>query len=370
VVAELLAPGHPLFDAVTDVTVERYERVLTAGTVLVDRSDPGDEVRMLAALREEVIDGHRPPRTVSKRFGFVELLPGGEVRATGSAPYLDYEVPSPDDLSLLGAPALLWSGASPREQAVSWSVEHGMPAHLEQVRARTVAEVDRTRTVVRQRLGQEVEHWRTESQVLAGQMLAGRKVRLRPDTAAARARDLERRLAARLAELDLDLHLQARPPVPAALALVVPYGLLERLRTGRVPTARTYRRDTREVEMRAVHATLAAERALGRRPEVMPHNNPGFDIRSRGEDGRWVFIEVKGRTLGAEDFHVTRTEVLKGKNAERYRLSLVSVHPDGAAYDDLRYLEDPFCGVEFDDLSIASITWKWREKWGQGAAPH
>jgi hypothetical protein len=33
-------------------------------------------------------------------------------------------------------------------------------------------------------------------------------------------------------------------------------------------------------------------------------------IRSLTADGHWVFIEVKGRILGAGDFVVTRHEVL------------------------------------------------------------
>jgi hypothetical protein len=101
----------------------------------------------------------------------------------------------------------------------------------------------------------------------------------------------------------------------------------------------------------------------------MPHNNPGFDIRSRTPDGHWVFIEVKGRIFGAEEFHVTRTEVLLGKNAERYRLALVAVHPDGPERDEVRYLTDPFAGVEFGDLKVTSIAPAWRESWERGGPP-
>ena len=59
----------------------------------------------------------------------------------------------------------------------------------------------------------------------------------------------------------------------------------------------------------------------------MPRNNTGYDIRSYSAEGHYVFIEVKGRILGAENFIVTRNEVLFGRNADRYRLALVSVAP-------------------------------------------
>ena len=52
---------------------------------------------------------------------------------------------------------------------------------------------------------------------------------MKPETAYSRARDLERRLEKRLADLDQDEELIARPPVISAAALVVPQGLLDKL---------------------------------------------------------------------------------------------------------------------------------------------
>jgi superfamily II DNA or RNA helicase len=62
VTAELLAPGQPLFDAVVAKTVDDLGHVLAAGTVLVDRSDPSEEVRLLVALREQIDDGAQARR--------------------------------------------------------------------------------------------------------------------------------------------------------------------------------------------------------------------------------------------------------------------------------------------------------------------
>ncbi|KWX07107.1 hypothetical protein TR74_19825, partial [Carbonactinospora thermoautotrophica] len=109
---------------------------------------------------------------------------------------------------------------------------------------------------------------------------------------------------------------------------------------------------------------------LGREPEEMPHNNPGYDVRSRTPDGHYVFIEVKGRVLGAEDFHVTRNEVLHGKNSgTNYRLALVSVHPDGPEHDEVRYLVDPFRGVDFGDFAATGLPGDWRRMWERGGPP-
>ena len=61
---------------------------------------------------------------------------------------------------------------------------------------------------------------------------------------------------------------------------------------------------------------LAAERTLGRAPQEMPHNNPGWDIRSVAPDGQVLRIEVKGRISGADDFTITHNEVLTAKNLD------------------------------------------------------
>ena len=69
--ADLLAPGHPLLDAVTDLIIERYGTLLKQGTMLADRHDPGTEPRLLVAVTHEITDGHDPARTITKKFGFV-----------------------------------------------------------------------------------------------------------------------------------------------------------------------------------------------------------------------------------------------------------------------------------------------------------
>jgi hypothetical protein len=56
--AELLAPGHPLHDAVTDETVARWRRTLERGAVLV--SPVVQEPRLLVGVIEEIVDAvHR-----------------------------------------------------------------------------------------------------------------------------------------------------------------------------------------------------------------------------------------------------------------------------------------------------------------------
>lgn len=368
--ADLIAPGHPLLNAVIDLLVEQYGTLLKQGAVLVDRNDPGEEPRLLVALTQQIVDGHQPARTVSKRFEFVEIGRTGQARSAGPAPYLDYRVPEQEERKVIDhVLAEPWLAAGVEQIAISWAVEHNLSAHLAEVKARVEGVVRRTRAQVRQRLTQEINYWDARHAELLDQAAAGRSLKIKPETAFRRARDLERRLERRLEELAADESLRPLPPVVAGGALVVPQGLLDRLTGKRDQPVATYARQTAEVERRAVEAVLAAERELGRQPEEMPRNNTGYDIRSYSPEGHYVFIEVKGRILGAENFIVTRNEVLFGRNADRYRLALVNVHPDGPERDEVRYLVDPFERIDSDDFAVDAVQLKWGEMWSRGGPP-
>ncbi len=227
--ADLLAPGHPLLDAVTDLVIERYGTLLKHGTMLVNRHDPSEQPRLLVAVTQEITDGHAPARTVSKRFDFVEISPAG-AQPTAEARYLDYEPAKETERAaagyLLSEP---WLRAGVDQLAVDWAVEHGMPAILAHTREQVSARAEQTRRLVRQRLTQEINYWDARHAELLEAEAAGRQLKIRPETAFRRARDLERRLERRLADLARDEDLTARPPVVAGGALVIPQGLLEKL---------------------------------------------------------------------------------------------------------------------------------------------
>jgi superfamily II DNA or RNA helicase len=370
--AELLAPGHPLLDAVTDLVIERYGSLLKHGTMLADRHDRGEQPRLLAAVTCEITDGHDPARTIAKRFDFTEIGPDGAARQTAQARYLDYEpIQDSERAAVAGLPGEEWLSSGVDQLAVDWAVEHGMPALLNQTTQQVSARAEQTRRLVRQRLTQEINYWDTRHAELLEAESAGRQLKIKPDTAYKRARDLEGRLERRLADLARDEDLTAKPPAVAAGALIIPQGLLGRL-LGRsdAPVPPLTVADTTVTDRRAVAAVVAAERALGRDPAEMPHNNPGYDIASRDSDGHLVFIEVKGRAAGAEEFWVTRTEALTGKNADgRYRLALVAVHPDGPDHDQVRYIPDPFRDIDFGDFNATGITGNWDKEWKRGGDP-
>ena len=193
---------------------------------------------------------------------------------------------------------------------------------------------------------------------------------MRPETAYRRARDLEERLANRMVSLDLEKQLTAEVPHIRGSALVIPGGMdpaRARREGGQAPH---HPKDTARVERRAVDAALAAERGLDAEPFEMPPNNPGFDIRSVRTDGTVVQIEVKGRIVGADDFTVTKNEVIHAKNlGETHRLALVEVSAGPADEDRVRYVTNAFDDTDTDDFTTTKYVKDWRKLWRMGGAP-
>ena len=107
-------------------------------------------------------------------------------------------------------------------------------------------------------------------------------------------------------------------------------------------------KETKEVERRGVDLVLARERELwAASPSSRPSTTRASTSSPTDGEGDTYRIEVKARIEGAKDFFVTHNEVMTGKNAvPRYRLALVKVDPRGAEHDEVRYLDDPFRGVQ------------------------
>lgn len=103
--AELLAPGHPLLDAVVDVVLQRFQPLLGQGGLLIDDTDDGMEPRLLVYLEHAIRDGWQArsgePRAISERLQFIFLKPDGSAFDGGPAPYLDFRPGTADEIAFL-----------------------------------------------------------------------------------------------------------------------------------------------------------------------------------------------------------------------------------------------------------------------------
>jgi superfamily II DNA or RNA helicase len=372
--AQLLAPGHPLLDATVDMVLERYRPLLKQGTMLLAEADEAEEPRALVYVEHaiqngrELQDGQR--QVVSKRLQFVELTQDWEPRLAGYAPYLDYRPLADEERELVQRLVEEeWLDRGVEAAGKEYAITHAVPEHLAEVKGQTETRVDLTKEAVHRRLTQEIQHWDHRANELKQQELAGKQPRMNSGRARQRADELEARLKRRMTELDQERQLSPLPPVVAGGALIIPRGLVERLRGERTDEPATHAKETARIERIAVDAVLAAERALGRVPEEKPRNNPGYDILSDpGDGGPLLFIEVKGRVAGAPTFTITKSEVLHALNkSDSYVLALVAVDGDDAT--DVRYIRTPFAGSDEVLFGVTSLNMNWPDMFDRGAAP-
>jgi SNF2 family DNA or RNA helicase len=393
--ADFVCPGHPLLDATLDLILERHRDLLRQGAVLVDENDPGEEVRALVYLehsiqdaRTEGRDGRR--RVVSRRMQYVEIHASGHAGGAGYAPYLDYRPLEESEQSLLD-PVLTDLGLRDdiESKATSYAIANLVPQHLREVRERKEELIEKTIRAVKDRLTKEINFWDQRAADLRLQEDAGKpNAKLNSAKAQQRADELASRLQHRLAELEQERKLSPMPPVVVGGALVVPIGLLQRLQGKRAATPSLFARETKRVELAAMAAVMAAERALGYEPQDISPENRGYDIESRvPETGRLRFIEVKGRIEGAETVTVTKNEILVALNQpERFILAMVQVpadqdFPEGDAFAMreqggqygkavqgcvVRYVSQPF---QPPDFRAWSVNYPWRELWNSGHEP-
>lgn len=363
--AQFLCPGHPLLDTVIDLILDKHRPALRAGTVLVDESDPGQSLRALFFLEQTIRDANQQP--ISREVHFVEIDAAGHIRAGGYAPYLDYRSATSDELGQLSSYLQAdWLAAEALEsQVISYAIARLVPGHLEQVRTRREALIDKTLQAVQERLTKEINYWDRQAADLRRQEreqpARPSVTRLNSALAQQRADELATRLARRKQELALERQIAAAPPVLIGGALIVPAGLLLGNRT---PPELLDRRITEAIAMQAV---LAAEIALGHHPRDVHTQNLGYDMESlEPKTGRLRFIEVKGRRAGAETVTVTKNEILTGINsAEQYILAIVEVE-NGQAKTP-RYVSRPF--TREPDFAVTSVNYNLADLLAQSDNP-
>jgi len=355
--AAFVCPGHPLLDAALDLVLERYRDLFKHGTILVDPTDAGDDIRVLYYLEQAVtdarLDAQGQRRVISRQVHFLETDREGHVHSAGYAPHIDYEPLEEADRALvekiLADP---WFKEDLEERAVAHAISELIPRHLREVRERREALVEKTKAAVKDRLLKEIAHWDHRAQELRAQEQAGRIPRLNSETARQRADDLHGRLRKRLDELEKERQISAQPPVVVGAALVVPSGLLKHLRGE--PRQDVVATETARIESLAMEAVMAAERDLGFDPRDVSTDRCGYDIESRVADGRLRFIEVKGRHADGRTITVTRNEVLTALNKpEDFILAIVRVSGDDIT--EIAYVRRPF--QREPDFGVTSVNY-------------
>ncbi len=357
--AQLISPGHPLMDSIIDLTLENLRGLLKQGSVFIDRADEGTEPHLLFIIDHTVRDGKTDARgeqrVISRRMQFVLFDEKGNISQGGYAPYLDYDLPSPEELNtirdiLQGQ----WLSSDLEPMAINYAAQKLVPEHFNEVKSRRERLVDATLQAVHERLTKEINYWSHRAVKLQAEVEAGKQPRMQPENIRRRAQELEARLEKRTKDLKAQRHIISNTPLVVGGALVIPQGLLNERQGQEVPQWCKDAKERERIEKLAMQAVMEKEKGLGFKPEDVSKCKYGWDVQSRTDKGDVRFIEVKGRVKGAATVTITKNEILACLNQpERFILALVLI--DGDKLEGPFYLSNPF--DQEPDFGVTSINY-------------
>jgi len=373
--AAFVCPGHPLLDAVLDLTLERHRDLLRRGTVLVDERDSGTDPRLLFYLEHAIQDGSITPsgdrRVISRRMLYVEMDAAGKAQQVHYAPYLDYRPLRPEEPGVdafLERPECSWITRELEQKAQRYAIGSVVPGHLDELRDRRLAWIEKARAAVKDRLTKEISYWDYRAEQLKLQEHAGKQVgRVNSKEARRRADNLQARLQKRMEKLDLESQVSALPPVVLGGLIVVPMGLIAEMTGTALPNALPCGGDKQASAARARAVIMDVERSLGFEPTDREFERLGYDIESRDpKTGKLRFIEVKGRISGADTITVTRNEILYSLNKpEEFILAIVEFK--GETEHRVHYLRRPF--QKDPDFGVTSVNYNLSDLIARAEAP-
>jgi hypothetical protein len=365
----MIHPGHPLMLAVSDLVLEQHSNLMRQGAILVDPADDGIEASLLFLITHEIKSGDSS--VLSKRLQFVRVTPEGKASFAGWAPHLDYEPLAAADRTLLAKLlASDWIRADQEQRALALAASTLVPEHYGEVATRRIAHVDKTLAAVHERLTKEIAYWSDRWVKLTDDKAAGLDVGPNLDKFQRTINDLNGRLENRKKELQSMRHVTNGTPVVLGGALVVPIGLLRKLRGEPAPDAATaaFSADAAarsRIELLAMNAVRRAEELRGCRVVDVSAQKCGWDITSYAPavDGKLPesrHIEVKGRIQGATTVTVTKNEIFESWNqGVKYHLAIVLVGEDdsidGPHYVPHPFKEEPGWGVSSVNYDLKAL---------------
>ncbi|MDQ6876292.1 MAG: DUF3883 domain-containing protein [Candidatus Dormibacteraeota bacterium] len=273
--AEWVTPGHPLFEAVRELTRQTSDADLRRGAVFyeVERIVPSRLELFSASIKDGL--GHE----LHRRLFVVEVKAQAGLELRQPTVFLDL-IPA-SDVTAPPPPTV------PRPDLERHLVQAAVEPLLEEVRAERRRELGVVREHVRISLGELINRQQNQIFDLAARQDAGQDVSLAMQQAEQRLEDLDQRLTHRMTELDAEAEIAIADVLHLASAIVLPH-----------PSGEVARRmvSDPEIERIAMDAVMHFERARGWEPEDVSAENRGFDIRSQlPSTGEVRFIEVKGR---------------------------------------------------------------------------
>ena len=372
--ADLIAPGHPLMDALISFVLKSFRKETDKGTILI--SDEITEPRILCSFDYSVRDGvviNNKERIVSRQMCFVQIDKSGNAYQGGPAPYLDYSAPDEDEAdecrSILKSQSWI-STDFIEKKAIGFAVNTLVPKLYDETRAYRIRVIDKIESETRKRLRDEIFYWDNKaSEYREAERKGSTKPNLRTNMANAqnRADELERRMNSRLERLSKERELSPMPPVLSTVALIIPKAMIQPSKAEEhTPSYSASTADRKAIENAAMNAVMEIEKKLGYIPRDVSRDNCGYDIESyvpenmRNSGGYSLrCIEVKGKSIAHDDIvTITRNEMLTALNVpQQYILAIVVVDGESttATYCQNMFSKDVEDATDSTNFNVAKL---------------
>ena len=169
------------------------------------------------------------------------------------------------------------------QRALALAASTLVPEHFGEIAGRRIAHVDKTLAAVHERLTTEINFWSDRYIKLSDDKAAGKEIGPNLDNVRRTIADLESRLESRKRELQSMRHVTSATPVVLSGALVIPAGLLRKLRGDTPPadaTAAMFSADPAaraRIEKLAMDAVRRVEESRGCRVVDVSAQKCGWD---------------------------------------------------------------------------------------------
>ena len=326
--AELLAPDHPLFDAVTDAMWDKGQESLIRGTAFIDPE--AREPYLVWLVEASAVSGlgdtvHRRLLGVRQTGDSYELVEPGVILDLAPT---DHPVPVTDSIRAAAQ-------ADPVIAAVTTSYS---ATYLAEVRERTIRETDIVLKAVNASLSREIEAAQSTFERQLAESESGRDMAIALQATTRRIESLTEELSLRRERIARQRSVSLETPRIVGVAPVLPSPVPHTWEVGGGG-------DQTATELAAMRVVMDYEEAHGRTPVDVSKTGCGYDIKSVGADPSDVrYIEVKGHaTTGDVSLYYTEWQMANRMRDEFFIYEVEHALSQPA----LRILRDPVgCGIE------------------------
>ena len=153
-----------MLEAVIDLVREQNGHLMKQGAVLVDDTDDGTDVSVLFLLEHSVQDGRQnqsgKPNVISQKLQFASIDSSSQVYSAGIAPHLNLRPATDDEIDLVHSELNAeWLRKDLEKMAVQFATVELAQAHVSEVKARRIPEIDKVEVEVKTRLSKEINYW-------------------------------------------------------------------------------------------------------------------------------------------------------------------------------------------------------------------